>query len=319
MSLLGLNTYIINSHGDACSPGEAVDLPKNVFVIMNCSPTLTNTNHLLDAFLWKLACKYNLRNSKFSNLDMYKKYIGSLLINIRNALHHEYALTEFCLFTEKCPNIQLNFNENKFRTGLFQLPASIKVKDTSLSITADMLDTYIQRMRTIADLEQLVNTYEANNRPQNANRITQDINFYEGFYGRDEMLVHIRQFLTNQQDKFVVEGKMEMNVQDLNSLVQNISNTNKDSLHFIIVNACRENAYIENEQAYKIPLTYVGECVKQVVKIVTMVGGKRTQRKQTVTPNTQTKKGNKTTQKPKQNKSLPKKRSEKSKNIQTRA
>jgi hypothetical protein len=291
MSYPGLNTYMINSHGDACSPGETIDLPKNVFVIMNCEPELTFTNHLIDAFLWKFACKYNLKNKPFSNVDVYKKYIGSLLINLQSALHNQHSKTNFCLFSGKCPNIRLNFKEKKFRTGLYQLPVQINILNSNNNISnkqidQDMLDSYIQRMNVIAGLEELQSDYEKTKGPQNVARIKQDLKFLEGFYGYDDDLVTTRLFLTND-NRFHVADQQNFDVQyfhDLKSVVDTLAQDG-NSLHFIVMNACRQNTSIEHEEVHKTWLGTIAPCVKKVIENASELrGGKR------VTKRTATKK-----------------------------
>lgn len=283
MSYPGLNTYMINSHGDFCSPGETVELPENVFVIMNCAPQLTYTNHLIDAFLWKFACKYQLENKSFSKAreEVYKKYIGSLLAGLKSALHNPHALTEFCLFSGKCPNISLNFNEQKFRTGVFKLPVTITDTRTNNIIDHNTFDTYIQRMNVIADMEGVQAIYKQNNQAPNVKRIEDYLKFYNSFYGMDNNLVRTREFLTNDSNFHVSSSQGDF--QNLRSVVEALAVRDDKSLHFIILNACRENTIIENEEQYKVSLSAVPGCVKKVIEVVKnasqLNGGKRSPKK----------------------------------------
>lgn len=290
MSYPGLNTYMINSHGDACSPGATIQLPKNVFVIMNCKPELTYTNHLIDAFLWRFACKYKLDNKPFSKskVEVYKRYIGSMLSGLKSALHNPHSLTEFCLFSGSCPNIVLSFREDKFRTGIYQLPVKITYNGDS-PIDTQQFDTYIDRMNVIADMEGLESFYVKHNLEDNAQRIKSYSSFYDYFYGLDTSLKATRNFLTNDED-FNVSHQLKTNLSlnantNLADVVQQLSEKDPKSLHFIVLNACRLNTSIDNEQSFRISINHVKECVDKVIEIVnklpSLSGGKRSTKKNT--------------------------------------
>lgn len=114
-----LHTYFVEAHGQSCQREtgglEYFILPDNVLVVMNCNST---TSYLKPSNAWNVATNevFEEAINMYTNLDVKVQYVNSLVDMLADNF-------EICVFTQKCPNVLLEFQDTQDIMGIFKLPA----------------------------------------------------------------------------------------------------------------------------------------------------------------------------------------------------
>lgn len=119
-----LRAHVIMSHGIAVEKSKSTQTPvttinlrasyPNVIVVMNCKPIPQKLPCNL-ATLWA--------NLNTFNGDM--QTIANLMINLNDIyfpMHQQTGQAGLCYFFDRCPNIYLNPERERWRDGIFELP-----------------------------------------------------------------------------------------------------------------------------------------------------------------------------------------------------
>jgi hypothetical protein len=126
-----LFTHFLDAHGSQCTTGSYLKyftLPDNFIVIMNCHTDISR--FMPEA--WENAFNdiFTDIQTKYTNLEIKLKYINTLLRFWGNTNF------QFCIFTSYCPDLNLHFNDNLSRMGLYQLPVKVKNKPIDINVWA---------------------------------------------------------------------------------------------------------------------------------------------------------------------------------------
>lgn len=221
-----MQTTLISSHGGHCirDKGAAIiKLPSNVVVLMNCDNALTWSDAHYDSAFWAFATDTKLHLAMAKNkidVNTFGKFLKSL--EPLNATVGN-NVNNFCFFADKCPDLLLSFEAQKFRSGIFTLPTKIVVKDQikkqNFGVTHSMFVKFAEKdPNLLAEHERLVGAW------------TQYDN-----YGK-----------LNKSERFVIQGRKTFPIQDyennkLSKLIKDICDNEPNKMHFIIAFACRAN------------------------------------------------------------------------------
>lgn len=226
-----MQTYLFSSHGGHVpvtkKKAEVITLPENVVVIMNCrSKNMTATKEL-DSAVWSFVTNAKLHLAMGRNrfrLPDFVKYLEALMnlpnsrAKVNNKGKEENLENLFCIFTEKCPNLLLEYEKETFRTGLMKAPIKITYKNRATEenkvLTSELFTAYGQDWGLSDNDQDLIQKW----------LFPKEVSPYG-------------------EDRFAVKPKMiHFGVNDqlkLANLIKDISQSNPDTMNVIVVYACR--------------------------------------------------------------------------------
>lgn len=219
-----MQTTLISSHGGHCvrDKGAAViKLPSNVIVLMNCDNALTYSDAHYDSAFWAFATDNKLHLSMAKNkidVNSFGKFLKGL--EPLNGMVGK-DVNNFCVFTDKCPDLLVTFEAKNFRSGIFTLPTKIIIKDEKMKqdvgVTHSMFAKFAEKDPSLL--------------PEYERRVGAWTQYDQ--YGE-----------LYKTERFVVKGKKSFptrNYEDnkLSKLIKDLCDDEPDKMHFVIAFACR--------------------------------------------------------------------------------
>lgn len=221
-----MQSTFITSHGSHCIGGKGAHvfkLPPNVIVLMNCNNATTYTSSYFESKFWAFAsdAKLHLAMAK-KKLDV--NAFGKYLLSLEK--FNDYVNGEkntFCIFADKCPDLLFTFEEDMFRSGIFQLPATVTVKEKKnkkviTKLTSAMFQKYGQ-----GDEDEL------------SKEVQRMIGAWVQIDERGELKPN-EYFSVKNRKEFPINNKVD---NMLSKMIKDIVVEQPDKMHFIVISACR--------------------------------------------------------------------------------
>lgn len=243
-----LSTAFVYAHGESIP--NKVNIPSNVVVVMECSPTYVYSGFQRDIQKWNwfLGETCNMgEGSKFSDC------CKSLLATMTETFNNEKNV--FCMFTSSCDDIRFSYDDEDLNLGFYQSKSgqaitlddksAQEIFETSLVICPDFVKFYTETIQRILPDTPLLNllkrTKFIQNTLQNHMQVDQD--------DIDKFLTVCKFLYRTDMDKPKIGGILNTNQENPKTLSELMDKLQQDTNHFhvVIVNACRYTRIQPNE------------------------------------------------------------------------
>jgi hypothetical protein len=214
-----MQTTVVSSHGKNCPynvSSKVFRLPPNVIVFMNCYNTPISVSLQYDARFWAFLTDAKLHLAlKKEKLTV--NNVSKLLEGLKKLNDVD---NKMCVFTDKCPDLTFTYEKNSFRSGIFQCPVSVVVKDTSHQV--------LDRKITNTMFTDVANNADMNKK---------DKKFTRAWLKVDDAVIDKRYLMTAKPHKHFPEMNGVDNV--LSKIVDDVSKSEPNKMHLVIAWACR--------------------------------------------------------------------------------
>jgi hypothetical protein len=222
--LYTMQTYLIMSHGSHCPvkgsmKAEVITLPDNVVVVMNCHNSYMYATDEFDAACWAFVADKDLhlsmRKTRFrvKNFAKYMQTLANLTISEEK--------NNFCVFTEKCPNLELTKEDIEWRSAAVKAPVKIALKDYATELKYDISHELLTK----------ISKREA---------LTHHEKFLKRIWFKPK---HERKYVYQHEGLSIkpamIHFGMDKNPITLKQFVKQTSESDPTTMHVILVTACR--------------------------------------------------------------------------------
>ena len=251
-----LSTYYVSAHGCVLkrnrkgplgtipdsNGARMLPIPKNVALFMECNNKPVESDSITDAKAWSFVVSdihERLSNAIMLNNEqtirsLCKEYMESFEAAF-NYTFDDQTKNTFCMFTTRCPDVYLGYNDDVMQLGVFKAPVAIT---SNFHNQKDIVDK--EAFKAYLDIHKdakekgLTTSKDINN-----SVMKRDFKFFDAF-------MKVGNFVNKKAENHVadlsfnVNGQTNQRYTTLRDLLENLKAD--PSFYIVIVHACREGA-----------------------------------------------------------------------------